>query len=96
MDNNFQPQPQDLAMDAFRGAFNIPLTTHVIKDGKLMRIRVTNSERADEYLALAQTIILINHLPLAVGINEWQIGNCIFDRWIVVEFDQTKLVPEAY
>lgn len=93
---NFQPQAQDEAMDRFRSAFAIPLTTHVINNGNLMRMRVTNSSRAQEFLALAQTIILINQLPLVPRLNEWKVGECIFDRWLEIEFDQTQTVPECY
>lgn len=93
---NFQPQVQDEAMDRFRAAFAIPLTTHVVKNGNLMRMRVTNSDRAQEFLALAQTLILINQLPLMPRLSEWKVGECIFDRWLEIEFDQTQTVPECY
>jgi hypothetical protein len=96
MNNTFEIQPQDIAMEAFRSAFNIPLVTHLVSNGRLMRMRVVSETRAAEYLAIAQTIILVNRLPLRVEISEWVVGNCIFDRWLEIQFDQTQTVPECY
>jgi hypothetical protein len=94
--NNFQPEIQDETMDKFRALFNIPLTTHVVKNGLTMRMRVVSANRAAEYLAKANAIILHHHLPLEAKLSEWKVGQVIFDRWLEIQFDQTKLVPENY
>jgi hypothetical protein len=91
----FEVQP-DIVMDAFRSAFGVPLVTHVVSGGRLMRMRVVSTSRAAEYLAIAQVVILVNRLPLTVKISEWAVGTCIFDRFLEVQFDQTKTVPECY
>ena len=83
-------------MEAFRGAFSLPLVCHVVSNGRLMRLRVVSANRAAEYLAIAQTVILVNRLPLVPKISEWKVGSCIFDRWLEIQFDQTQTVPECY
>jgi hypothetical protein len=92
----FEPAIQDMAINQFRSVFNIPLVSHTVSNGRILRMRVVSPSRATEYLAIAQTIILVNRLPLTVGISEWKVGGCIFDRWLQVEFDSSKLVPENY
>lgn len=96
MNNQFTPEIQDEVMDQFRGLFAIPLTTHVTCGGKLMRMRVVSANRAGEYLAHAKAIIIHHHLPLEAKISEWKVGDCIFDRWLQLEFDSAKLVPVNY
>jgi hypothetical protein len=96
MNNHFQPEIQDEAMDAFRKLFSIPLTTHVVAGGRLMRMRVVTESRAIEYLAIAQTLISANRLPLTPRIADWKVCGCIFDRWLEIEFDASKLIPINY
>lgn len=97
MNNHFTPEVQDEAMDAFRMAFDLPLIRcHVLQNGKLMRFRLSSDRLAATYWLKASHVIEQLNLPLTPEIREWKIGDCIFDRWLEIQFDQTKTVPECY
>jgi hypothetical protein len=96
MNNLFEIQPQDIAMEAFRGAFQLPLPTHVVSNGKTMRFRLSSDRRAAEYWLRAQRVIRENNLPLAAEVVEWKVSGVVFDRWLEIQFDQTQTVPECY
>jgi hypothetical protein len=96
MNSTFEIQPQDAAMEAFRGAFLFPLPTHIVRNGKTMRFRLCSDRMAAEYLLRAQTVIRENGLPLHPDIVEWKVSGVIFDRFLEIQFDQTLLVPENY
>jgi hypothetical protein len=97
MNNAFEISPQDAAMEAFRQVFKMPLIRcHIIKNGNLMRFRLSCDRLATIYWLAAQTAIQQQGLPLTAEIEEWAVGGCVFDRWLVIKFDQTLLVPEAY
>jgi hypothetical protein len=95
--NNFTPEVHDEAMQSFREAFYFPLMKcHVLKDGKLMRFRLSSDRLARVYLSNAQCVIDQGGLPLEAKIDSWEMGGVVFDRWLVIEFNSAKLIPEAY
>jgi hypothetical protein len=92
----FEPQAQDLAMATFREAFDTPLIRcHVVKDGKLMRFRLSSDRLATQYWLKANHVIAQQGLPLTAEIDEWKVSGVVFDRWLVIEFDASKL-PVCY
>jgi hypothetical protein len=84
----YKAEPQDIALDAFRGHFRAPITDVVVSDdGKTMRIGQNLSDRvATELWLNAQWIIDTNYLPLKADVQEWKAGSVIFDRFLVVEY----------
>jgi DNA phosphorothioation-dependent restriction protein DptG len=95
--STFEPLPQDLAMDQFWRSFDLPLVhCHVLKDGKLMRFRVSSDRLLAVYLLKANAVIEQEQLPLEAEIDEWKVSGVIFDRWLVLKFDASKLIPINY
>jgi hypothetical protein len=97
MNTNIEIQPQDLAMEKFRALFQAPLPVcHVFKDGRVMRYRIRNERLALEYHAMALRIIDQNSLPLEATIDNWKVGDVVFDRWLVLEYVAIKEVLSCY
>jgi hypothetical protein len=97
MNTIFEPAAQDLAMDAFRRAFDLPLVRcHVLQDGKMMRFRLSSDRLAAIYLLKAYTVIDQEELPLMADTEDWQVAGVVFDRWLVIKFDSSKLIPVNY
>jgi hypothetical protein len=97
MNSTIEISPQDAAMESFRQAFRFPLCRcHVVKNGNLMRFRLSSDRLATIYWLASQTVIQQEGLPLTAEIDEWAVSGCVFDRWLVLKFDSAKLVPENY
>jgi hypothetical protein len=92
MNTNIEIQPQDLAMEKFRQTFPVLLARPMVSScGLRMSYDLTFSHRKDEYLAMAETIIIIGGLPLKPYLQPFGKG-----IYLVIAFDQTELVPENY
>jgi hypothetical protein len=95
MANNFEPQPQDLALEAFRRLFflNNPF---VSEDGMTMTYKCRNSPRIEEYMVSARVIILMQDLPLRVERDRFAMGDLVFEDNIVIRFEPELIELSCY
>jgi hypothetical protein len=90
-------EPQDLAMDAFRGAFKpISPLVFVEKDGMVMKYRIVSDVQGARWLLDAGNVIRSLNLPLSVEIDEWAVKGVIFERWLKVMYVAKKQELACY
>ena len=92
MNNTFEPELHDIALEAFRGLFRAPITKITVSpNGRAMRIGQNLPDRMAAQLWLeAIRVISANRLPLVAEVKEWEAGEVIFDRFLLIEFSEVE------
>lgn len=78
---------QDVAMDTFRMHYPLPIiSARVSDDGLTMSYRLRWTMNSQHFLQVARLIIIGHDLPLEATLDEFIIGNRVFESNLIITY----------